>query len=145
MQKICPISFRQVNEKVARINAGLTVLSVIIFLCTSFKLIILILGVDFFIRGFLNPNYSFYSAVSKTILNAFKTKPLPVNAGPKIFAAKTGFIFCCMAAIFYLLTFKKTTLIICLIFMFFAALEAIFKFCVACRIYPFIYKIKPTQ
>ncbi|MCD6225206.1 MAG: DUF4395 family protein, partial [Deltaproteobacteria bacterium] len=37
------------------------------------------------------------------------------------------------------------SLIIGSIFVFFAALEAIFRFCMACRIYPFIYKIKRTN
>jgi len=68
-----------------------------------------------------------------------------VNAGPKIFAAKIGFIFCCMIAIFYLFNFQKISLIIGSIFVFFAALEAIIRFCMACRIYPFIYKIKRTN
>jgi len=142
MKEMCPISFKQVNERAAQINAALAIFSIIIFLFTAHKWIILILAVDFFIRGFLNLSYSFYSAISKTILRIFKIRPLMVNAGPKIFAAKIGFIFCCIIAASYLLNFQKIGLIICSIFMFFAALEAIFRFCLACRIYPFIYKIR---
>jgi len=145
MQEMCPISFKQVNERAVQINAVLTVLSIILFFFTSYKWIVLVLTVDFFIRGFLNPSYSFYSAISKTILSILKIKPVMVNAGPKIFAAKIGFIFCCMTGIFYLLNFQKTSMIVGSIFVFFAALEAIFRFCMACRIYPFIYKIKENQ
>jgi hypothetical protein len=140
MKEMCPISLEQVNERAAQINAALTVLSLICFFFTSFKWIILVLAIDFFIRGFLNVAYSFYSAVSKTILRIFKAKPVMVNAGPKIFAAKIGFIFCCLIAVCYLLNFQKISLVIGSVFMFFAALEAIFRFCIACRIYPFIYK-----
>ena len=139
MKEMCPISFSQVNEKVVRINATLSIFSLILFFFTSFKLIILILGIDFFIRGFLDPKYSPYGAISKSILYIFKAEPLMVNAGPKIFAARVGFIFCCLTALSWVLNFEKLSLIIGSIFIFFAALEAIFKFCLACRIYPFIH------
>lgn len=140
MKEMCPISFEQVNERTAQINAGLTVFSVMIFLFTPYKWIIFILAVDFFIRGFLKLSYSYYSTVSKTILSIFKIEPIMVNAGPKIFAARIGFIFCCIIILSYLFNLQKISLIICSIFMFFAALEAIFRFCLACKIYPFICK-----
>jgi hypothetical protein len=145
MKEMCPISFKQVNERAVQINAALAILSIIFFLFTPYKWIILILAIDFFIRGFLNLSYSFYSATSKIILRIFKIKPLMVNAGPKIFAAKIGFIFCCMIAVSYLFNFQRISLIIGSIFVFFAALEAIFRFCLACRVYPFIYKMKASN
>lgn len=145
MKEMCPISFKQVNERAVQINAALAILSIIFFLFTPYKWIILILAIDFFIRGFLNLSYSFYSATSKTILRIFKIKPLMVNAGPKIFAAKIGFVFCCMIAVSYLFNFQRISLIIGSIFVFFVALEAIFRFCLACRIYPFMYKMKATN
>jgi hypothetical protein len=138
MKEVCPVSFKLVNERAAQINAALAILSLIFFFFTSYKWIIVVLAIDFFIRGFLNLSYSFYSAISKTILRIFKIKPLMVNAAPKIFAAKIGFIFCCMIAVSYLLDFQKISLVIGSVFMFFAALESIFRFCIACRIYPFI-------
>jgi hypothetical protein len=123
MQEMCPISFKQVNERAVQINAALAVFSIIFFFLTPYKWILLVLAIDFFIRGFLNPSYSFYSAISKAILRIFKIKPLMVNAGPKIFAAKIGFIFCCMIAIFYLFNFQKISLTLGSIFLFFAALR----------------------
>jgi len=145
MGKMCPISFRLVNEKAVQINAALAILSFMFFFFTSHKWIILVLSIDFFIRGFLNPSYSYYSAVSKTILRVFKIRPKIVNAGPKVFAAKIGFIFCCMTAVFYLLNYHRTSLVIGSIFMFFAALEAIFRFCIACKIYPLVCRTKVTN
>ena len=139
---MCPISFKQINEKAVQLNAVLSVLSIILFFFTSYKWILLVLSADFFIRGFLDSSYSFYGAISKIILRILKIKPLMVNAGPKIFAAKIGFMFCCMTGVFYLLYFHKTSLLIGSIFVFFAALEAMFRFCVACRIYPLVYKLK---
>jgi len=140
MKEMCPISSQQVNEAAVRINAALAVFSIIIFFFTPYKWIILILSIDFFIRGFLKPSYSFYGAISKTILTIFNVKPAMINGGPKIFAAKIGFIFCCMIAASYLLKFYGISMIIGAMFVFFATLESVFKFCLACKIYPFICK-----
>ena len=138
MNQFCPISFKQVNERAAQMNAALTVLSMLVFLLTSQKWILLILGIDFFIRGFLDPTYSPYGAISKAILRISKVKPAMVNAGPKIFAAKIGFIFCCVTGLCYLTHFYRISLIAGSMLGFFAAQEAIFRFCVACKIYPLI-------
>lgn len=139
MTEMCPISYKQLNERAAQTNAALSVLSIIFFFLTPFKWIIWVLSIDFFIRGFLDPSYSFFSVISKTILKLFKIKPLMINAGPKIFAAKIGFLFCCLISTCYLLNFPLISLIIGLIFALCAALEAIFGFCIACKIYPFIH------
>ena len=142
MKQACPISIEKVDENVVRTNAILTVLSLIIFLFTPYEWIIFVLGTDFAIRGFLNKKYSFYSAISKTIVSLFNAKPSPTNAGPKIFAAKIGTIFCGLLIICYILNLQSVIFIISIIFMFFAFLESAFGYCLACKIYPFIYKAK---
>ena len=144
MQEMCPLSFEQVNERAVQINATLAFCSILIFFFSPYKWVIFILAIDFLIRGFLKAKYSFYSAISKTILRIFKIKPIMVNAGPKIFAAKLGFIFCCIVAASYFLNFHVVSYVAGSIFLFFAALEALFRFCVACKVYPYIVKIKST-
>ena len=140
MSQACPISFKTVNEKTVRINAVLVVLSIALFLFTPFQSIIFILGIDFCIRGFFDTKYSFYGFISKTILNTFKVKPAMTNAGPKIFAAKIGFIFCCAITLFYLFGNQTFAMILSSILAFFAFLEAAFKFCLACKVYPLIHR-----
>jgi len=90
MNLMCPVSFKQINEKAVRVNAALAFLSILLFLLTPWKWIILIVGVDFFIRGFLNPQYSLFANISKGILSILAIKPVMVDACPKIFAAKIG-------------------------------------------------------
>lgn len=142
MNQLCPVSFKQIDERVSQFNAVLVIISLIFFFLTPYKWIIWVLSVDFFIRGFLNPSFSFYAAISRTILRILKIKALMIDAEPKIFAAKIGFIFSVIIGVCYLFDFQIITLIFGSIFIFFAALEAIFKFCIACKFYPFIYKIK---
>jgi len=138
MAEACPISFERINERVARVNGTLTVLSMIIFLFTPFKIIALILGADLFIRGFLKPSFSFYSFLSRGILQILKIKPVMTNAGPKIFAAKVGFIFCCIISLFHFFGLPVLCLLFGAMLLFFAFLEAAFGFCVACRLYPYM-------
>ncbi|XOF35277.1 MAG: DUF4395 domain-containing protein [Candidatus Electrothrix sp. YB6] len=145
MNLMCPVSFKQVNENCVRLNAALAFFSILLFLCTSWKWIILITAADFFVRGFLNPQYSLFSTISKNILSLFKAKPVMVDACPKIFAAKIGFLFCCILTVSWLFHLNGTALIAGVIFMTCAALEALFRFCVACRIYPLIYSAKAAK
>lgn len=145
MNLMCPVSFKKVNENAVRINAALAFLFILIFLLSPWKWIILIVGGDFFIRGFLNPQYSLFAQISKNILTLLKAKPVMVDAGPKIFAAKIGFFFCCLLTASWLFALERTALIAGVIFMTCAALEAVFKFCVACQIYPFIYSLKEAK
>ena len=138
MLEACPISFEQINERVARVNGALTVLSMIVFLFTPFKVIALILGSDLFIRGFLKPSYSFYSLLSTNILQLLNIQPVMTNAGPKLFAAKIGFIFCCIISLFHIFGMPTVCFIFGAMLLFFAFLEAAFGFCVACRLYPYM-------
>lgn len=134
----CPISFESINERVARVNGALTVLSMIVFLFTPFKAIALILSADLFIRGFLKPKYSFFSLLSKGILEKFHLKPVMTNAGPKTFAAKVGFVFCCIISVFHFFVMPTMCFVFGSTLLFFAFLEAAFGFCVACRLYPYM-------
>jgi hypothetical protein len=145
MNLMCPVSFKLVNENAVRINAALALVSIALFLFTPWKWIILIVAADFFIRGFLNPKYSLFANISKTIIAAFKIKPVMVDTCPKIFAAKIGFLFCCVLTVSWLLNLGMVGLIAGSMFMACAALEAVFKFCVACGIYPFIHRAKESH
>jgi hypothetical protein len=138
----CPISFSQVNEKAARINGLLTVAVLLAFIFTDFKWIILLLGVDFLIRGFLKPKFSILASISKLVLKLLNVKPQMTNAGPKIFAAKLGFFFCVIVSALYFSGFALPATAIAGIFAFFAFLEGAFGFCVACKVYPMLLALK---
>ena len=135
------LSFKQVNERVVRVNAALTILSLLVFFLTPSKWIVLVLAGDFFIRGFLRQSYSIYSHISKTLLRLLNASPLLVVADSKVFAAKLGFVFCCVLIAAHLFDWPITVMLVGSVFVFFAALEAFFGFCVACKIHPFILKL----
>ncbi len=138
---ICPISDKRINENVARGNALLTVILLVIFILTLNPFVIAFLFLDFLLRGLGLSKYSIFSIVSKKINQVFNVQPKIINAGPKLFAARIGIIFSGIILVSTLLGWQTNALIFAGIFGFCAFLEAFFAFCVACEIYPFVFRL----
>lgn len=138
---ICPISTSKIDENVARFNATLTVLLLAIYFSTGSLLPIFFLAIDFLLRGLELSVFSPLAKVSKYLLRLFNAQPKPINAGPKIFAARIGLIFSIVVILFSLLGAPTTALVFAVVFGICAFLEAAVGFCVACQIYPFVYKL----
>ena len=138
---LCPISNKKINERIARSNAILTVLLLGLFVLTANIFIIAFLFLDFFLRSAEFSKYSPLAFVSVYIAGLLKLKPKLVNAGPKLFAARIGVLF--NAGILLAVLFGSNTLAITLTAVFGACafLEGVFAFCVACQIYPFVYRL----
>jgi hypothetical protein len=145
VSQACPVSFKQVDENAARINAVLSAVSVVLFLATSYKFIMFFLAIDFFIRGFIDPLYSFYSAISKSFLRMMTIRPKLIEGSPKIFAAKMGFVFSTLIILFAVIDFQIVVKTIGIALIIFALLEGAFGICVGCNIYSFIERYKKTQ
>ena len=142
MSEACPISFNRIDENVARINGALTVATLALAVFGGLHWLLPLLGADFFIRGFLEPKYSLFAAISRKALAALKATPRMTNAGPKIFAARLGFVFCVLISILYFAGYDRTANLFACVFMLFAFLEAAFGFCVACKVYPLLLKFR---
>lgn len=125
------------DEAVIRITATEVVVLSFIILFAHWQTGAVILSLDFGIRAFTT-QHSLLSLIAKTVSRFLNTKPKPVFAAPKRFAALIGFI--CSTTIFALLHFNLFTeaYIIGGILIFFAFLEAAFNICVGCYIYNFI-------
>ena len=137
----CPISFKKIDENVARLNGLFTVLLLVVFLLTSSIIPVLFLLVDFLARGLERPQWSLLARLSKFILLTFKVKPLLINVGPKIFAARIGLLFSVLIAVSVLFGLNVPAIIFTVVFGICAFLEAAFNYCVACKLYPFFYKL----
>ena len=142
MTEACPISFKTIDERVARVNGALTVLTLALTVFGGLPWLLLPLGADFFIRAFLEPKYSPFAAAGRKLVKALGLAPKMTNAGPKIFAARLGFLFCALAYALYWSGFALAGNTVAGLFMFFAFLEAAFGFCVACKVYPLISALR---
>ena len=137
---ICPISNQKINETVARLNGLFTVLLLISFVITTNAFIVGFLLIDFLLRATNNSKFSPLAIISKSIAKQLALKQKMINAGPKIFAARIGVVFSVLILATSLLGFETASLSLTGIFGLCAFLEAAFGFCVACEIYPFVYK-----
>lgn len=137
----CPVSDKQINEQVARLNAGFTFGLILIFLFTQNILPLFFLAVDFLLRTSGQERFSVVAIASTGIVRYFALQKIIINAGPKIFAARIGFIFSFLAVILWLLEWKIASLVFIALLGIFSFLEATTGICVACVIYPIVYKI----
>ena len=137
----CPISYKKIDENVARLNGFFTVLLLVVYLLTSNLLPIAFLVVDFFLRAVEKSKYSPLAILSKSLLKLFSAKSAPINAGPKIFAARVGLLFSVLVLLFAVLQLPVVAIVVAVIFGACAFLEAAFNYCVACKLYPIFFKI----
>jgi len=136
----CPISDKRIDEHVARLNGGFTVLLLTLFLVFGNLVPILFLFVDFALRSGNLSRYSVLSFLSRSIVKSLGLKPLLIDAGPKIFAARIGLVFNIAIIFSFLAGLNNLAFVLTGVFATFAFLESAFGICVACLIYPFVYK-----
>ena len=131
----CPISNQRVDSYVARFRAFLVLVTAIMFLLGYAQWLMYFFCLDFFILGFIRPSMSPVCLLIKHTLTKLNIKKHPVDAAPKLYAAKIGFI--CTALIIVFSNFGLTipTFAILAMLMACAALESFFDFCVGCQMY----------
>ena len=144
MNSSCPISDKQLNEKPIRIGAGLVLLLAASAIIFHNIWIIIILTVDFFIRGFTLYPIRPVSFLSKFIGKVLGVKPNWVNAGPKMFAAKIGFLFCLTVSILYVKKLYLPGDIVAAVLCVCAGLESFFSVCLGCHFYTILLRLKNT-
>jgi hypothetical protein len=138
---LCPISEKKVNERIARLNAAFTVLLIAGFLFTQNIFLVAFLAIDFFLRTSDRAKFSLVAISSKNLVKYLQVKELLINAGPKIFAARIGLVLSSLIILSFILKAKILALIIAGILGLFSFLEAAFGLCVACEIYPYVYRL----
>jgi hypothetical protein len=137
----CPISDKRIDEHVARLNGGFTVLFLALFVLTGSVLPILFLFADFALRSGNYSRFSPLAYLSRNVAKSLSLKPLLINAGPKIFAARIGVVFNLAIMLSYFSGLNNLSIILTGVFGACAFLESAFGYCVACQIYPFVYKL----
>lgn len=138
---LCPVSDKKINERVARINGVFTVLLLAVFGLTQSIFPVVFLAVDFLLRASDYSNFSLVGISSKGIVRYFGLNENRINAGPKIFAARIGFILSSLVIITFALNLYLPAFALAGVLGLFSFLEAAFGLCVACEIYPFVYRL----
>ncbi len=141
MVKYCPIINERIDERLVRINSALVFSSLALFAITGINLILYFVLFDFTIRVVGGIKYSPICKLIRFSLNLGGFKPNLINAAPKKMAAKFGLLFSILIIVFNLLGYNIAMYIVLSIFITASFLEAIFNFCMICKIYPYMNKI----
>ncbi len=137
MVKICPISDRNVNENVSRLNSFFTLVFAVLFIVSGSFLFLGVMLIDFALRLFSQGKMSPVIRLNSYLLEVYKAKKVMINAGPKIFATRIGLLLITVSLLLVISGFTAAGAITAGILAFFCFLEFTFGLCVACKIYPY--------
>ncbi len=140
----CPISYKQIDGTIARINAFFITLLVVIFLYTSLSIVAYILTIDFFIRLYVNKKFSPVFNLSKITKKILNLRTNLTEAAPKRLAAYFGLFFSIFISVESTLGLYETAYITSSILLFCSTLELFFNYCLGCKIYYIVKKIFPS-
>lgn len=138
--KSCPINYKKADQNVMRVLAGLVTLIGLLFILSFQILLLLILLYDFLVRIFSYQKISPLFQISRFFAKLARLKKYEVDAGPKLFASKLGFLFVSSTAIMFLLGYPLVVIMIMFLLVCCAFLEAAFGYCVGCEIYMLLKK-----
>jgi hypothetical protein len=145
MRDACPISNETVDERAARLCAILVLIPLGLSLALTSPWPVLVLAVDFCLRGFGVRSWSPVARLSQALVRLLGLSPRPTNAAPKTFAARLGFAFSVLVALSFLAGASTLGVAAGLPFALCAVLEGGFGFCVGCRIYQLWYRLLPVN
>ena len=134
MKTICPLSKKTVDEHTSQVVGIFVLIILIILYATNYSPILYLLTLDFLIRS-INAKFSLLARLARAILDKLHIPPKPIGAAPKRFAARLGLLFSIVLLLLLQINCLIGYQIIFAMFIAAVALEAIFKFCIGCKIY----------
>src|SRR5207248_1496475 len=105
-----------------------------LYAITGSIVFVIALMIDFVIRGFTQLRYSPLSWLATQIVRLTKLSEVKIDKAPKIFAARVGFVFTLASTLLFFIS-PSASLVVALVLMGFALLEAVFNVCVGCIVY----------
>jgi hypothetical protein len=124
-----------VNEKAARVVAGLVVVSALTALLTQSGWLLWLIAAGFLLRVLSGPRFSPFGLLATKVVAPRLGRPKLVPGPPKRFAQGLGLAFSLLAATS--ITVGATTLgwILVVLLIAAATLESVFAFCLGCSIF----------
>jgi hypothetical protein len=124
-----------VNEKAARVVAGVVLVEVIVTLATGFYWLLVPLAYGFWARVLTGPTLSPLGWLAQRIIAPRLGPSKPVPGPPKRFAQGMGAFMSTLALVLALTVSHTAADVVLLLLLPAAALESIFAYCVGCRIF----------
>ena len=136
----CPVIFKKINQNVVRVMAGLVCTIAVIFIISPQLWLLTLLLYDFLVRSldYKKASPLFYGA--RIIANMLKLEKIEIDAGPKEFALKIGFVFVLISFIMFALGEAMAAVLVVGVLLVCAFLEVTFNYCIGCQIYIILKK-----
>jgi len=144
MARSCPISFKEIDGTIARINAMFITLLIVTFFITAYTSILYFLVIDLGVRLFGYYNFSLIFNFSKLVKKIFFLKTKMTDAGAKRLATFFGLFFVLLMSVLSNFHFDNALYITGIILLICSSLEMLFNYCLGCEIYHIYQKIKLT-
>lgn len=142
MSRSCPLSFKRVDANIVRFISVLVTLTSILFLLSGKVVFALLLCVDFTLRFMKLHKFSPFFILANKTLQTFVVKPKLCDEAPKRFAVALGFGMSSVIAVLALLKMPLIAYILVSVLLICALFEALFDFCVGCKLYQLLTYIK---
>ena len=138
MAAYCPIGSASIDQTIVRGVAFLVLCSISLFLACGFDFILVYLVFDFFMRGFVSRNLSLFVILVGSYTRFFSCRTEAVNAAPKVFAARIGFIMSLLILLCNVSELQYLVYVLGGFLLLASALESFFSICLGCHIYALI-------
>ena len=135
MASECPVALVKIDEYQVRVLALIVTLTAATYIWSDSVWLLALLCYDFTVRTLGVSQGSPIFLISRVITARLPFTAKPVDAGPKKFAAKIGFLFVTTALLLALAGYASSALWLMGLMTVFALLEAACGFCVGCKLY----------
>ena len=137
----CPVSLKSVDENIVRVTALVISIFALLYIFTQQTIFIAILSYDFLIRAFRLNRFSISNQIAKFVVNQLKFEKRLTDEAPKRFAMMIGLLMSFLILLFDIFGLKSYAVSITLILFICAAAEALFNYCVGCKIYQILKRL----
>jgi hypothetical protein len=145
MTQSCPISLNRIDAHLVRIIALQVITLALLLLWTENIFFALLLLFDFSVRSLNLKKISPLRTIAKFIIYSFKMKPQLCDEAPKRFALYLGLGIVGFFTLLLIFNFTKFAISMILTLIVCASLEALFDYCIGCKIYHYLKVILPKR
>lgn len=138
MSHSCPISNTYVDSHLVRVVAAEVLILGLIIFYTDTMLFGYLLLWDFALRAWGMRRLSPLLYIARTLIQTIRWSPKLCDEAPKRFAVYLGLMMITLMLICTLLSFTLVADILLVSLMLCAAMEALFDYCVGCKIYQYL-------
>lgn len=132
---VCPVSNEKIDKNLNQLTIFLSVILVSVSLITKNPVFLYIAAFDYFIRAFLNVQFSPLRLIAVGSKKLFRWNSRMIDKAPKIFASRLGFLCLLASSILINIDFPTASVIIALTASSLFMLDALGIVCVGCLIY----------